>query len=89
MDRLCEEKVSQQELTMVKNYILGDMCRSYESAFSLADAWIYIESEGLDNDFYTRSVDAVKAVTPDELLELAQKYFCKENLIEVVAGKKV
>ncbi len=89
MDRLCEEKVSQQELTMVKNYILGDMCRSYESAFSLADAWIYIENEGLDNDFYTRSVDAVKAVTPDELLELAQKYFCKENLIEVVAGKKV
>lgn len=88
MDRLCEEKVSQQELTMVKNYILGDMCRSYESAFSLADAWIYIESEGLDNDFYTRSVNAVKAVTPDELLELAQKYFCKENLIEVVAGKK-
>ena len=89
MDRLCAEKVNSQELTMVKNYMLGDMCRSYESAFSLADAWIYLESEELDQDFYSRSVEAVKAVTPDELQELAQKYFCKENLIEVVAGKKV
>ena len=89
MDRLCEEKVNHQELTMVKNYMLGDMCRSYESAFSLADAWIYIESEELDQDFYTRSAEAVKEVTPEELRELAQKYFCKENLIEVVAGKKV
>lgn len=89
MDRLCNEKVDDCELTMVKNYMLGDMCRSYESAFSLADAWIYIESGGLDKDFYTNSVEAVKTVTADEIQELAQKYFCKENLIEVVAGKKV
>lgn len=89
MDRLCNEKVDDRELTMVKNYMLGDMCRSYESAFSLADAWIYIESGGLDKDFYTNSVEAVKTVTADEIQELAQKYFCKENLIEVVAGKKV
>ena len=89
MDRLCEEKVDQHELTMVRNYMLGDMCRSYEGAFSLADAWIYIECEGLDKDFYTRSVEAVKTVTSDEIRDLAQKYFCKENLIEVVAGKKL
>ena len=86
---IIDEYVSEEELTMVRNYMLGDMCRSYESAFSLADAWIYLESEELDQDFYSRSVEAVKAVTPDELQELAQKYFCKENLIEVVAGKKV
>ena len=89
MDRLCNEKVDERELTMVKNYILGDMCRSYESAFSLADAWIYIESEKLDSDFYNRSVEAVKNVTTNEIQALAQRYFCKENLIEVVAGKKV
>lgn len=64
------------------------MCRSYESAFSLADAWIYIESEKLDSDFYNRSVEAVKNVTTNEIQALAQRYFCKENLIEVVAGKK-
>ena len=43
MDKLCNELVPQGELEMVKNYMLGDLCRSYEGPFSLSDAWIYIE----------------------------------------------
>ncbi len=35
-----------EELSMVKNYMLGEMCRSYESAFSLSDAWIFIATSG-------------------------------------------
>lgn len=89
MDRLCAEKVSEQELEMVRNYMLGDMCRSYESAFSLSDAWIFIETTGLGTDFFERSLEAIREVTADEILTLAQTYFCKENLIAVVAGKKV
>ena len=38
IDRLQQERVADEELTMVKNYTMGDMCRSYESPFSLADA---------------------------------------------------
>lgn len=33
-------------------------------------------------------IKAIREVTSDELQALAQKYFCKENLIAVVAGKK-
>lgn len=89
MDRLRSEKVSDKELDMVRNYMLGDMCRSYESAFSLSDAWIFIETTGLDHSFFERSLEAVREVSADEILTLAQTYFCKENLIAVVAGKKV
>lgn len=53
MDRLCEERVPKEELEMVRNYMLGDMCRSYESAFSLADAWIFIETAGLTSSSLT------------------------------------
>lgn len=48
MDKLCNDLVPQEELEMVKNYMLGDLCRSYEGPFSLSDAWIYIETAGLD-----------------------------------------
>ena len=89
MDRLRSEKVSSEELEMVRNYMLGDMCRSYEGAFSLSDAWIFIETTGLANDFFERSLEAIREVSTDEILSLAQKHFCKENLIAVVAGKKV
>mgnify|MGYP000167079471 FL=1 len=89
MDKLCNELVPQGELEMVKNYMLGDLCRSYEGPFSLSDAWIYIETAGLDDKFFIRSLDAIRGITREEIQRLAQAYFCKENLIEVIAGKKV
>lgn len=89
IDILQSETVSAAELEMVRNYMLGDMCRSYEGAFSLSDAWIFIETMGLPDDFFERSLEAIRDVDASELLKLAQMYFCKENLIAVVAGKKM
>lgn len=89
MDLLCNDRVPQTELDMVKNYMLGDWCRSYEGPFSLSDAWIYVETGGLDKEFFVRSIDAIQSITCEEVQALAQKYLCKENLIEVIAGKKV
>ena len=89
MDKMCNDLAPQEELEMVRNYMLGDMCRSYEGPFSLSDAWIYTETADLDDDFFTRSLDAIRSVTCEEIRTLAQRYFCKEMLIEVVAGKKV
>lgn len=89
MDKLRNDLVPQEELEMVRNYMLGDLCRSYEGPFSLSDAWIYIETAGLDDRFFIRSLDAIRGITREEIRTLAQKYFCKENLIEVIAGKKV
>ena len=68
--------------------MLGDMCRAYERAFSLSDAWIFIETSNLDEDFFDRSVQSIRGINAERIQELAQKYFIKEKLIEVVAGKK-
>ena len=89
IDRLQNELVSSKELSMVKNYMLGEMCRSYESAFSLADAWIFVQISGLQDSYFTDALGAVKTVTPEEICELARKYLCKEKLKEVVSGKKM
>lgn len=89
IDRLQNELVSAGELSTVKNYMLGDMCRSYESAFSLADAWIFVQTSGLQDSYYTDALTAVKAVTPQDIRELARRHLCKENLKEVVSGKKM
>ena len=89
IDKLHQELVPMEELTMVRNYMLGEMCRSYESAFSLSDAWIFIATSGLDDLYFSRSLQAVNEVTPQEIQELAQRYLCKETLKEVIAGKKL
>jgi len=89
MDRLCNDLAPKEELDMVRSYMLGEFCRSYESPFSLSDAWIYTETARLDDDFFVRSIEAIRSVTTEEIRDLAQMYLCKEKLIEVVAGKKV
>ena len=46
IDCLQNDLVPEEELSMVKNYMLGEMCRSYASAFSLADAWMFVQVSG-------------------------------------------
>ena len=89
MDKMCNDLAPQEELEMVRNYMLGDFCRSYEGPFSLSEAWIYTKTADLDDDFFVRQVDSIRSVTAEEIRTLAQRYLCKENLIEVVAGKKM
>ena len=89
IDRLCNDLVPQEELEMLRGYMLGDFCRSYEGPFSLSEAWIYVETAELDEDFFVRQVDSIRSITAEEIRTLAQRYLCKESLIEVVAGKKV
>lgn len=86
MRRLQEELVPVRELEMVRNYMLGDLCRSHEGAFSLSDAWIFIESGGLDDGFFQTMTDAIRSVSPEELRELAQRYLRPDDSLEVVVG---
>lgn len=87
IDKLQAQPVDTSELTMVKNYMLGNICRSYENAFSLSEAWITNDMSGLPEDYFDATVQAIRNVSAAEIQLLAQKYFCKQNLIEVVAGK--
>lgn len=86
---LQNEKVPETELNMVRNYMLGDLCRTYESAFSLSDAWIFIKTSNLDDGYFEKTVETIKETTADEIQAMAQKYLDKKGLITVVAGKKV
>lgn len=89
IDQLHQHLVGADELTTVKNYMVGEMSRSYESAFSLSDAWMFIQTAELDDDYYERSLNAIKTVTAEELRELSRCHLCKESLKEFIAGKKM
>lgn len=89
IDKLQNDLVSARELDMVRNYMLGDMCRGCESVLSLAEMWVSALLLGLSSDSYARTLQAIQTVTPEEVRELARKYLCKENLKEAVSGKKV
>lgn len=68
--------------------MLGEMCRSYESAFSLADAWMFVQVSGFGDTHFEDALNAVRDITPEDIRELAGKHLCKEKLKEVISGKK-
>lgn len=89
MHRLQDEPIPEPELAMVKSYMMGEMCRSYEGAFSLSDAWIFVETAGLEKNFFQTLAENIRRVTSAELQDLAVRYLRPDDMVEVVAGKKM
>jgi len=88
IDILKSTLIGEEELNLVRNYMLGSMLGSLENVFSHADKFKNIYFVGLDYDYYFNYINTVKTITAEELLALANKYFTTESFTEVVIGKK-
>lgn len=88
IDLLKTELVSEQELDLVRNYMLGSMLGSLENAFSHADKFKNVYFSGLDHNYYENYITTVKTITSQDLKDLAGKYLNTENFTKVVVGKK-
>lgn len=84
---LREDLIGEDELTTVKNYILGQFLRTVDGPFALADKFKGIWQYGLDYDYYENYFQAVNNVTSNQLRDIANKYLQEKDLIECVAGK--
>lgn len=88
IELLKTEAIGDEELSLVKNYMLGSMLGSLENVFSHADKFKNIYFSDLDYSYYENYISKVKSITADELLALANKYLYTENFTEIVVGKK-
>lgn len=89
IDRLQNEVVPDEELSIVKNYMVGELSRAHEGPFSLSDSWIYVQTNGLDKLYIQHALKGIQTVTSGEIKELARKYLDKESLKEIIVGKKM
>ena len=85
--RLREELVPESELILVKNFISGEMLRSFDSPFALSDSLRGNLPFGFDNSYYENFLQEIKKVTSEQIRELANKYLQKEELFEVIVGE--
>ncbi len=88
IELLKTEPVPEEELQMVKNYMLGSFLKNIDGAFNLADRWKGIMFYDLDYGYYDNFIQTVKSVSSAEIMQLAGKYFQREDLYELVVGKK-
>ncbi|MBA3704686.1 MAG: insulinase family protein [Bacteroidetes bacterium] len=88
MDRLRTELVPEGELQLVKNYLLGTFLRSVDGPFAMADRFKGILEYNLSYDFFDQYIATIKSISASDIRSLANTYFDKESMIELVVGKK-
>ena len=84
--RLQTELVGDDELNLVKNYLMGQLLKSADGPYSMTDLYMSVEPYGLDLDFYNTSIDSLNNITPERIQELAIKYLNWNDMTVVSAG---
>jgi predicted Zn-dependent peptidase len=84
MQKLREEKIDDEELLLVRNYMIGGILGELDGPFQIMAKWKNIILNNMDESYFYDSVNEIKAVNADQLMELANKYLKPENFWELV-----
>ena len=86
IEQLRTTKISDEELQMVKNMMIGEILRILDGPFGIADVTIENIMCGMDNRATEQNVEQILSITADDIQQLAERYLAREDLIEVVVG---
>ncbi|SDC13622.1 insulinase family protein [Niabella drilacis] len=81
------DKVSDEELKNAKALYNGQFALGTESPSTVATYALNILTNKLQKDFYRTYLQKINAVTADDILRVAKKYFSYDNARIIVTGK--
>lgn len=84
MERLRNEPVDEEELHLVKNFLMGNLLGDLDGPFHIISRWKNYIINGLTEEFFYRSIDTIKNITPADLQQLANQYLQKEDFFELI-----
>lgn len=79
-------KVTEEELTKVKNYMLGSLLQNTDGPFDLLERYKTLYFYNLPNNYYDTYMADIKSITPEEIINLANTYL--NDLSFIVAGSE-
>jgi predicted Zn-dependent peptidase len=85
--RIRTEKVSEELLENVKAGYIGRFVMQVEKPTAIARYALNVETEELVPDFYENYIKTINAVTAEDVLNAANKYFLIDNTRIIIAGK--
>ncbi len=81
------EKVTDEMLANVKAGYVGKFVMQIEKPQTVAGYALRIKTQGLSEDFYENYIKNINAVTAEEVMAVANKYFLEDNIRVVIVGK--
>jgi len=84
MRLLREELIDEEELHIVRDHMIGAILGDLDGPFQIAARWKNILLNELDEKYFYKGLSIIKTITPEELLQLANKYLKPEDFYELV-----
>jgi predicted Zn-dependent peptidase len=84
MKLLREEVVDDEELLLVKNYMMGINLGDLDGPFKIINRWKNLVLNNLDESYFYESMQTIKNITAEELKSLSNKYLLPGNFFELV-----
>lgn len=81
---LRDELIEDDELLLVKNFLMGTVLGDLDGPFHIIARWKNIILNNLDENYFYQSIDTIKNINAKELQELANKYLVPEDFYELV-----
>ena len=88
LDKMKKQPVTENELSVIKNYMTGSFSRSLESPFRIAKLALNIKINNLDKDYYKNYLKTLNSVSIEDISIAAQKYMKPNNCNIVIVGNK-
>ena len=84
MKDLREELVEEDELLLVRNYMMGGILGDLDGPFQIIARWKNYVLNNLTEQYFYDSINTIKTISAEELQGLAQKYLQPEDFYELV-----
>ena len=88
LNRIRDEKVAEEDLQSVKNYMTGTFAYTLQDPQTIARFAINTEKYKLPEDYYANYLKNLAAVSVDDVQAMAKKYIKPENAYILVVGDK-
>jgi zinc protease len=84
MKRIKNEPISNDELLLVKNYLLGGILGDLDGSFQIIQRWKNLILFGFGEKRFYDNINIYKNITTEELQNIANKYYIEDNFYNVI-----
>ncbi len=84
MKLLREELVDEEELLLVRNYLMGTILGDLDGPFQIIGRWKNIILNNMSENYFYDAIHTIKTISAEELKGLAEKYLVPEEFYELI-----
>ena len=88
MQKLKDQPISNDEMALVRNYMMGEMLQMFDGPFTSCDAVAKAIDMGVGMKYFEDEQNSILNTKPSELQKMANKYFDLDNLATAIAGNE-